>query len=187
MKREFLESMGLTKEQVDSIMTENENDIHTAKEGIENIKKELDVTKAQLATANTTIDGFKDYDDIKNQVTEYKTKYEASENEKQQIKQQYEFNGKLESAAKKYGAKALKAIIPYLDMEKLMNAQNQDTDIDSALKALKENKESAFLFGSEEPIHNPVYGSGTGNKGNELSAVARAMGLTEKDMEGVKE
>lgn len=43
MKRKFLEDMGLTKEQVDSIMDENGKDI-------ESMKSERDNYKTQLAT-----------------------------------------------------------------------------------------------------------------------------------------
>ena len=48
MKRKFLEDMGLTKEQVDSIMTENGNDIEAAKGDLEQVKTELEQTKTQL-------------------------------------------------------------------------------------------------------------------------------------------
>ena len=81
MKRKFLEELGLTKEQVDSIMTENGNDIEAAKADVSQVKTELEQTKAQLQEANTTIDGFKDYDQVKSQVEEYKSKYEQSKTE----------------------------------------------------------------------------------------------------------
>lgn len=182
MKRIFLEEMGLTKEQIDSIMAENGNDINSAKGEFENLKQELETTKGQLAEANATIDGFKDYEEIKGQVADYKQKYEAAELEKTQIRQNYEFNGKLDAAAKKHGAKALKAVIPYLEIEKLKESKNQDNDIDEAFKLLKEGEESAFLFGSDEPINNPVVRTKS-NPGKTIDAVAKAMGLTEKDFE----
>lgn len=177
MKREFLEGMGLTKEQVDSIMQENGNDINAAKGDLDAVRQELDTTKTQLQEANTTIDGFKDYDEIKGQVADYKQKYEASEAEKAQIQQNYEFNGKLESAAKKYGARALKAIVPYLDVDALKNSKNQDADIEEAFRALKESEESAFLFGADEPIHNPVIRTSGGGGDSTLAAMRAAAGL----------
>jgi hypothetical protein len=182
MKRSFLEDLGLTKEQIDSIMSENGKDINAAKSDYDALKEELESTKGQLVKANETIDGFKDYEEIKGQVADYKQKYEASENEKLQIRQNYEFNGKLETAAKKHGAKALKAVMPYLEIEKLKESKNQDSDIDEAFKALKESEENAFLFGANEPINNPITRTRT-NTGGTLDAVAKAMGLTEKDFE----
>lgn len=178
MKRKMLEDMGLTKEQVDQIMTANGEDINTAKGELDTVKQELETTKTQLQEANTTIDGFKDYDEIKGQVADYKTKFEASEAEKAQIQKDHEFNGKLESVAKKYGARALKAVIPYLDTEKLKESKNQDSDIDEAFKALKESEESAFLFGVDEPIRNPITSTqGGGGTDSTLAAMRAAAGL----------
>ena len=68
MKRKSLEDMGLTKEQIDSIMAENGNDIEAVKSETAQVKAELEQVKAQLQEANTTIEGFKDYDQVKAQV-----------------------------------------------------------------------------------------------------------------------
>ena len=175
MTRKFLEDMGLEK---DKILDENSADIGKAKQDYDTLKEEHETTKNQLQEANNTIDGFKDYEEIKGQVEEYKTKYEASEAEKAKIQQDYEFDGKLEAAAKKHGVKALKAVKPYLDMNTLKNSKNQDTDIDEAFKALKEGEESAFLFGAGEPINNAV-GPTTQSGGGDatLAAMRAAAGL----------
>ena len=86
MKREFLEEMGLEKEQIDKILDANSTDVGKAKKDYDNIKSELDTTKQQLTDANKAIEGFGDYEEIKGQVADYKAKYEASEAEKAQIK-----------------------------------------------------------------------------------------------------
>ena len=182
MKRDFLEALGIEKDVIDKIMAENGKDINAAKGEFATLQQELESTKEQLKTANGTIEGFGDVEAIKAQVAEYRTKWEASEAEKANIKTEYAFNGKLEGMAKKYGAKALKAVTPYLDTEALKKSNNQDADIEAAFKKLKEAEDTAFLFGSDEPIHNPVGGSGRPAGGGTLSAVARAMGLTEKDI-----
>ena len=182
MKREFLEEMGLSKDQIDQILDANSSDIGKAKQNYDTVKAEGRPQRRSFRRRIVRLIKFKDYDQIKGQVDDYRQKFEASEAEKLQIQQNYEFNGKLEAAAKKYGARALKAIVPYLDVDNLKKSQNQDTDIDNALKALKESEDSAFLFGANEPINNPVAGSGGGKDGG-LDAVAKAMGLTEKDFE----
>ena len=79
MKREFLEEMGLEKEQINKILDANSADVGKAMRDYDNIKSELDTTKQQLADANTAIEGFGDYEEIKGQVADYKQKYEASE------------------------------------------------------------------------------------------------------------
>lgn len=191
MKTEFLEGLGLEKDVIDKIMAENGKDINAAKKAGEpdlqkeltTTKEELKQTKEQLETANTTIDGFKDYDDIKTQVADYKAKYEQAEADKQKIQDDYAFNSKLEAAAKKAGARAMKAVTPFMDMEALKTSKNQDADIEKAFEDLKAGEETKFLFAADEPIDNPTapLGSG-GGKASPLDAVAKAMGLSESDM-----
>jgi chromosome segregation ATPase len=87
MKTEFLEGLGLEKDVIDKIMAENSKDINAARKAGEpdlqkeltTAKEELKQTKEQLKTANATIDGFKDYDEIKEQVADDKAKYEQAE------------------------------------------------------------------------------------------------------------
>ena len=140
--------------------------------------QELETTKQQLDTANQTIEGFKDYEDVKAQVNEYKTKFEQSEQEKADIQANYEFTGKLQEAAKKAGARALKAVMPYLDVESLKKSQNQDADIAAAFETVK--KENAFLFGVDEPINHPTGPTGGENGNQQTTAIRAAMGLPEE-------
>lgn len=109
MKRKFLEDMGLTKEQVDSIMAENGNDIEAAKGWAENVKTELAQAKTQLEEANTTIDGFKDYDQVKAQVEEYKAKFEQSKAEYEAKIADMQFGSALKTAIAA-GGRSVKAI-----------------------------------------------------------------------------
>ena len=147
MKRKFLEDMGLTKEQVDSIMAENDSDIEAAKGKLEQIKTELEQTKTQLQEANTTIDGFKDYDQVKSQVEEYKTEYEAKIADMQ-------FGSALEAAITAAGGRNAKAVKALLDVETLKASKDQTADIKAAIEACQ--KDNGYLFGATEPINNPV-------------------------------
>lgn len=112
MKRKFLEDMGLTKDQVDSIMDENGNDIEAAKGEAEKVKAELEQAKTQLEEANTTIDGFKDYDQVKAQVEEYKTKFEQSKAEYETKIADMQFGSALESAITAAGVVMQKPLRP---------------------------------------------------------------------------
>lgn len=191
MKTDFLEGLGLEKDVIDQIMAENGKDINAARKAGEpdlqkeltTTKEELKQTKEQLKTANATIDGFKDYDEIKEQVADYKAKYEQAEADKQKIQDDYAFNSKFEAAAKKAGARAIKAVSPFMDMDALKASKNQDADIEKAFEDLKAGEETKFLFAADEPIDNPTapLGSG-GGKASPLDAVAKAMGLSESDM-----
>lgn len=154
MKRKFLEDMGLTKEQVDSIMAENVNDIETVKGELGQLKTELEQTKTQLQEANTTIDGFKDYDQVKSQVEEYKTKYEQSKAEYETKIADMQFGALLEGAITAAGGRSAKAVRAMLDIDALKASKNQETDIKAAIEACQ--KDNGYLFGATEPINNPV-------------------------------
>lgn len=154
MKRKFLEDMGLTKEQVDSVMAENGNDIEAAKGEVEKIKAELEQTKTQLEEANTTIDGFKDYDQVKAQVEEYKTKFEQSKTEYETKIADMQFGSALEAVITAAGGRSAKAIRALLDIDALKASKNQEADIKAAVEACQ--KDNGYLFGAAEPINNPV-------------------------------
>ena len=59
MKRKFLEDLGLTKEQIDSVMAENGRDIEAEKEKVTTTTAELEDLKNQLKEANSTITDLK--------------------------------------------------------------------------------------------------------------------------------
>ena len=74
MKRKELEAMGLEKEQVDQIMTQNGADIEAAKKELQDqvttLTTEKEELQGQLNTANETLKGFKDVDvnDLRGQI-----------------------------------------------------------------------------------------------------------------------
>lgn len=177
MKRKFLEDMSLTKEQIDSIMAENGNDIEVAKSEVEQIKTELKQTKTQLQKANTTIEGFKDYDQVKTQVEDYKKKYEDSKAEYEGKIADMQFDSTLEAAINAAGGRSTKAVRALLDVDALKSSKDRTTDIKTALEACQ--KENAYLFGSDEPIRNPVASTGGNTEGMDANTISlrAAMGL----------
>ncbi|CAK7023189.1 MAG: hypothetical protein ENTB_05107 [Enterocloster aldenensis] len=177
MKRKFLEDMGLTKEQVDSIMAENGTDIEAAKGEMEQTKAELEQTKTQLQEANTTIDGFKDYDQVKGQVEEYRTKYETSKAEYEARISDMQFGTSLEAAITAAGGRNAKAIKALLDVDTLKASKDQTADIKAAIEACQ--KENGYLFGATEPINNPV-GSTKGAALRITKEQFKAMGYKER-------
>lgn len=177
MKRKFLEDMGLTKEAVDAIMTENGKDIEAAKGELSQVQAELDQTKQQLQEANTTIDGFKDYDQVKSQVEEYKNKYEQSKTEYEERIADMQFGTTLEAAITAAGGRNAKAIKALLDVDALKKSKDQTADIKAAIDVCQ--KDNGYLFGANEPINNPVGPTGGSGTGMDASAAAlrAAMGL----------
>ena len=130
MKRKFLEDMGLAKEQVDSIMAENGNDI-------EAIKQERDTYKGQLEKAQSTLKSFEGVN-----ISDLQTKVTKLTNEKQLADR--DFNDLLKSTAEGFKPRDIRAVMPFLDVEKLKSSKNQESDIKAALEAVK--KDNGYLF-----------------------------------------
>lgn len=139
MKRKFLEDMGLTKEQVDNIMAENGADI-------ESIKQERDTYKGQLEAAQTTLKSFEgvDISKLQGEITRLNTDLASKDAEYKKQLADRDFNDLLKSTAEGYKPRDLKAVMPFLDVEKLKTSKNQETDIRAAIEAVK--KDNAYLF-----------------------------------------
>lgn len=139
MKRKLLEDMGLTKEQVDSIMAENGNDI-------ESIKQERDTYKTQLTTAQTTLGSFEgiNINELQGKITTLTTDLANKDAEMQRQLAERDFNDRLKAAAEGYKPRDIKAVMPFLDVEKLKGSKNQESDIKAAMEAVK--KDNAYLF-----------------------------------------
>ena len=169
MKREFLEALGLDKEIVDKIMTENGNDINKTKEKLE---AERDNYKGQLETAQTALKDFEGVDvkDLKGKVDTLTADLTAKETEYQTKLADMEFNSKLESLITGSGAKNAKAVKALLDLESIKSSKNQDTDLQTALETCK--KDNGYMFGVNEPFANPV--APTAGKTTTLSGVEAA-------------
>lgn len=107
MKRDFLENLGVPAEAIDKIMAENGRDIEGAKAKF----SDYDDIKAQLKTANDTLEKLKDYDQTKAEVEKYKTELEKSQKE---------------SAAKIAAMERSGKVRDYLSGKKFVNRITQD-------------------------------------------------------------
>lgn len=173
MKTEQLKELGLTDDQIKAVFAENGKDIAAEKAKYDTLKIDYEAIKTQLSTANTTIDGFKDYDAVKGQVADYKTKYEASEAKSAQILADIEFQKKIDKAAEKFKPHDVQIAASALDIEALKASKNQDADIEAAFTTLKTSK--PFLFPSTEPYHNPVAPTGNQQTAGKKMTLAEAM------------
>ena len=160
MKRKFLEDMGLTKEQVDSIMTENGKDI-------EAVKTERDNYKTQLETAQTTLKSFEgvNVQELQGKVTQLTNDLAAKDAAYQKQIADRDFNDLLKNTAAEFKPRDLKAVMPFLDVEKLKGSKNQEADIKSALEAVK--KDNAYLFQDVKIPRVVSSTSGPGGEGTE--------------------
>lgn len=159
MKREFLEALGIDKEIVDKIMTENGNDINKTKEKLE---AERDNYKSQLETTQNALKEFEGVDvkELKGKIDTLTADLTAKETDYQTKLADMEFNSKLDSLITSSGARNAKAVKALLDLESIKSSKNQDTDLQTALEACK--KDNEYLFGKDAPINNPVALTGGG-------------------------
>lgn len=171
MKREFLEALGIDKEIVDKIMTENGNDINKTKEKLE---AERDNYKSQLETAQTALKDFEGVDvkELKGKIDTLTADLTAKETDYQSKLTDMEFNSKLESLITSTGAKNSKVVKALLDLDSLKTSKNQDADLKTALETVK--TENGYMFGSDEPFVNPIVAPIGGKPPTTLSGVEAA-------------
>lgn len=190
MKREELEALGLTKEQVDKVL-----DAHHAELGP--VQKKLETAEADLKAANETVETQKStISELKTDLAEYKdadvsgmkAKIETLETDLQNKATEYaqqiadrDFNDLLKESINSVNGKNAKAITALLDVDALKASKNQKEDIAAALKTLSEAEDSKMLFGEPAPTVDG-YGNPIGkvtksdNVGSD-SALRAAMGL----------
>ena len=187
MKREFLQNFKvgdqpLPKEVIDAVMEENGRDIEAAKRPF----ADYDAIKDQLKTAQDGLKAFEGVDVAQLQGEIAKLQGQLSDKDKEWKDKiaGMEFDGKVKDAITAAKGKSAKAIAALLDMDKLRQSKDQDTDIKAAVEALK--KDSAYLFETEQTP--PPYAGGTGKDpvtgkyDADTAKIMRAAGLDpEKD------
>ena len=190
MKREDLEALGLSKEQIDKVLDLHHEEYDPVKKDLEQAQEDLKSEKEKTSTQSTTIkdlkkdlEEFKDADvsGMKQKIADLEQDIkEKDENHQKEIADR-DFNDILREAITSANGKNAKAIMALLDIDTLKASKNQKEDITAALKALTEAEDSKMLFGEPEPN---VLGKGdpigsvtkTGNQDSD-AAMRAAMGL----------
>lgn len=190
MKREDLEALGLSKEQIDKVLDLHHEEYDPVKKDLEQAQEDLKSEKEKTSTQSTTIkdlkkdlEEFKDADvsGMKQKIADLEQDIkEKDENHQKEIADR-DFNDILREAITSANGKNAKAITALLDIDTFKASKNQKEDITAALKALTEAEDSKMLFGEPEPN---VLGKGdpigsvtkTGNQDSD-AAMRAAMGL----------
>lgn len=190
MKREDLEALGLSKEQIDKVLDLHHEEYDPVKKDLEQAQEDLKSEKEKTSTQSTTIkdlkkdlEEFKDADvsGMKQKIADLEQDIkEKDENHQKEIADR-DFNDILREAITSANGKNAKAITALLDIDTLKASKNQKEDITAALKALTEAEDSKMLFGEPEPN---VLGKGdpigsvtkTGNQDSD-AAMRAVMGL----------
>lgn len=181
MKRKFLEDLGLTKEQIDSVMAENGKDIEAEKEKATTTATELEDIKKQLKEANSTITDLKknnaDNEALQTKVKEYEDAIKTQKADYEAKVRNLTLDSAIEKALTNANAKHSDLLSSKIDRDKLVIGEDGEiTGLDDQLKGLKESYKDLF----EEkitgiPPANPEGGSGGNNTYEALMANADKM------------
>lgn len=188
MKREFIKNLlpDIDKDVLDAIMAENGRDIEAKNNAITSLTTERDGLKDQLATANTTIQSYKDMDieGIKASAGEWESKYNA---DTQALKDQlaaseYGYAVKEAIGGIKFSSEsAKKAFAADLTAKKLPLQDGKLLGLEDFTKGFKESDPDAFIPEDDDRTPIVVRGGG-GNITGASAALRAAFGLeTRKD------
>lgn len=201
MKREDLEKIKLTKEQIDKVINLYHEEVTPIKEESEKTKAAYEKQKTELLAKEdklkTTEEALKNFEGVN--VSELKEKISALNKELEEKDKNYktelaerDFKSLLDSSIVEAKGKNKKAISALLDLDTLRESKNQKEDIQKALEELSKSEDSKMLFGEPEPS---VVGNGSaigaiGTSGNndnsEIDAIRAAMGLAPVENEESK-
>ncbi|MDE5995989.1 MAG: phage scaffolding protein, partial [Eubacterium sp.] len=174
MKRRFLENMGLSKEQVDSILDENSHNIGKTKAKLEAVKSELDEARkqnegliTQLEEANKQLSKLQkltdDADSLKKRIENLQKQSKADSEKHSAELKQLKIDQAVELALIGAKAKNTKAVKALLDLENAELTENGTIKgLSKQLEKLSRADDSRFLFASARPDIS------TGRKGGTL-------------------
>lgn len=155
MKRSELEALGLTKEQVDSVIKINGADIENAKTVAAaesaSLQTEVDALKGQVADRDKQIEGLKksagDNEDLQKQIETLQAENKAKDEVHAKEITQMKVDSAVEKALTEAGAKNIKAVRALLDLD------DAKFDKDGSIKSLKDqvdkllaDESTKFLF-----------------------------------------
>lgn len=171
MKRKFLEDLGLTKEQIDSVMDENGKDIEAEKEKATTTTAELEDVKKQLKEANYTITDLKksnaDNEALQAKVKEYEDTIKTQKADYEAKVRNLTLDSAIEKALSNAGAKHIDLLSTKIDREKLkIETDGKVTGLDEQISAYKESYKDLFIpkiegrapnnnGGGKPPVNNP--------------------------------
>jgi len=175
MKKEDLVALGLSEEQIAEVQRLNGLDIKREQDKLAQIEADRDKYKGDLEDAQKTLKEFEgvDVEELKTRVATLTADLEAKEQEYQRELAERDFNDLLEKQINSFGAKNVKAVKALLDIDTLKESKNQEADIKAMLETCKE--ENDYLFGSDEPIKNPVAPTGGKDDGKGMDAFKLAV------------
>lgn len=163
MKREFLKELGIEADAIDKIMKENGDDIEKAKgnsekdaKRVKELEAEVNSLKDDIQNRDKQLEDLKkasgDNEELKKQIDELtKQNKKAAEDHVKEM-ESLKKNHAIEAALVDAKAKGLKAVLAYIDEDKVSIDSNGNViGLDEQIKALKGADDTKFLFDSGNP------------------------------------
>lgn len=160
MKREELEALGMSKEQIDGVLDMHHKEYDPVKNDLDTARADLIAEKEKTSTQATTINDlkkdlneFKDVDvsGMKQKIADLEKDIQTKDETHQKEIADRDFNDLLKESIISANGRNAKAITALLDVETLKASKNQKEDIAAAIKVLTEAEDSKMLFGEPEP------------------------------------
>lgn len=183
MKREELEKLGLSKEQIDSVLDLHHTEMTPVKEELKTAQDDLKLAQGKVSETEGKLKELEglDKEGYETKILELNNALKKKETEHAEKMAERDFRDALKDSIAGAKGKDAEKIMRLLDLDALKASKNQKDDISAALKALAEDEITKGMFG--EPEAKPI---GTGNligdvkktSGNTEDALMRAaMGL----------
>jgi hypothetical protein len=183
MKREDLEKLGLSKEQIDSVLDMHHKEIDPVNKKLEKAEEDLNAANDKVKTTEEALEAFDGVDPaaLNQKIADLQKDLQTKDAEHQAQIADRDFKDMLKESIASVHGRNTKAITALLDIDTLTASKNQKEDIAAALKTLTEAEDSKMLFGETDPKE-----VGTGNvpgivtKGGNVNSDAEmraAMGL----------
>lgn len=155
MKKKDLEDMGLSKEQIDSIIKTNGDDIENAKTAsateIKNLQTEVEGLKTQVNDRDKQLETLKasagDNEDLKKQIAELQTENETAKKSHESEMNQLKVDFAVEKAligAKAKNIKAVKALLDLTDAK--FDKEGNVKGLSEQIEKLTAGDDTKFLF-----------------------------------------
>lgn len=173
MKRKFLEDLGLEKDVIDKIMTENGADIEAEKAKTTEATTKLEDINKQLETANDTIKDLKksnsDNEELQNKVKTYEDDIKTQKADYEAKIRNLTLDAAIEKALTGAKAKHTDLISTKIDKEKLIIGEDgKVSGLDEQITGLKESYKDLFEEDNQQDPP-PTFSKGTdGGKGEDI-------------------
>src|SRR5699024_5403448 len=156
--------MGLTDEQIESVMAEHGKSVNEHKEQLDSVTTERDNLKEQLTDRDTQLndlsDKVKDSEELTAEINRLKDENKTATKEVQEKLDKQAFDFTLDKALSNAKVKNTKAVKALLDTEKIKLDCDKLLNLDDQLEVLKESDGNLFEEEKKEPRkHNLTTGN----------------------------